>query len=250
LPSKANAIAEPIPTISGHYVPASKLRRIIAQRMMAAVYQAAPVTLTTKVDAQSLVDLRERLKLESSNTIVPTFNDILLQLAALTLRELPALNACWIRDGIYTFDEIHMATAIDTTNGLLAPVVRHADRLTLFEIAERTKQLMQLARSGRLKQEQLHGGTFTVTNLGMFGIDAFTPIISLPQVAILGVGRITEEPVVRNHCLEVGQTLTLSLTFDHRVLDGAPAARWLQNLCLRILSAGSNTESIYGTSNP
>jgi pyruvate dehydrogenase E2 component (dihydrolipoamide acetyltransferase) len=101
---------------------------------------------------------------------------------------------------------------------------------------------MQLARTGQLKQEQLTGGTFTVTNLGMFGIDAFTPIINLPQVAILGIGRIIEEPVVRNSCLEVGQTLTLSLTFDHRVIDGAPAARWLQSLCQRILLAGKRAD--------
>jgi pyruvate dehydrogenase E2 component (dihydrolipoamide acetyltransferase) len=151
------------------------------------------------------------------------------------LRELPELNSCWLRDGVYNFDEIHIATAIDTPAGLLAPIVRNADALSLEEIAKETKQLIQLARDGQLKQEQLTGGTFSVTNLGMLGIDAFTPILNLPQAAILGIGRIVEEPVVRGGRVEVGQTLTLSLTFDHRVLDGAPAALWLQRLSERIV---------------
>jgi pyruvate dehydrogenase E2 component (dihydrolipoamide acetyltransferase) len=202
--------------------------------MMAGVHQAAPVTLTTKVDAQSLVSYRERLKLDASDGTVPSYNDVLIGLAAQTLREFPELNSCWYREGIYKFEEIHIGTAIDTPDGLLAPVVRHTDRLTLIEIAGQTRQLIQLARTGQLKQEHLTGGSFTVTNLGMFGIDAFTPILNLPQAAILGIGRIIEEPVVRDGRLEVGLTLTLSLTFDHRILDGAPAARFLQAIATAI----------------
>jgi pyruvate dehydrogenase E2 component (dihydrolipoamide acetyltransferase) len=224
----ANAVTDPTPSVPGHYVPASKLRRVIAQRMVAGVHQAAPVTLTTKVDAQSLVSLRETFKLDASDGTVPSYNDILIGLTAQTLRKFPELNACWYREGIYQFQDIHIATAIDTPDGLLAPVVRNTDRLTLIEIAGHTKHLIQLARTGQLKQEHLSCGTFTVTNLGMFGIDAFTPILNLPQAAILGIGRIIEEPVVREGRLEVGLTLTLSLTFDHRILDGAPAARFLQ----------------------
>jgi pyruvate dehydrogenase E2 component (dihydrolipoamide acetyltransferase) len=231
------AVVEQLPHVPGRLTPASKLRRIIAERMAVAVHQAAPVTLTTKVDAHKLISLRNRLKSEASeDTIVPSYNDILIFHVAKTLRELSELNACWLPDGIYTFDEIHIATAIDTPAGLLAPIVRNADSLSMAEIAEQTKQLIQLARGGQLKQEQLTGGTFSVTNLGMFGIEAFTPILNLPQAAILGIGRIVEEPVVRSGRLEVGQTLTLSLTFDHRVLDGAPAARWLQRLCEKIVA--------------
>lgn len=233
-PQVENTIAEPTPSIPGQHVPASKLRRVIAQRMMAGVHQAAPVTLTTKVDAQSLVSFREKLKFDGNRGMVPSYNDILIGLVAQTLREFPELNACWYREGIYKFEEIHIATAIDTPDGLLAPVVRHTDHLSVSDIAEQTKQLIELARTGQLKQEHLAGGTFTVTNLGMFGIDAFTPILNLPQAAILGIGRIIEEPVVRDGRLEVGLTLTLSLTFDHRILDGAPAARFLQALATRI----------------
>jgi len=233
-PQVANSGAEPTPSVPGHHAPAIKLRRIIAQRMMAGVHQAAPVTLTTKVDAQSLVSFRERMKLDASEGTVPSYNDILIGLAAQTLCEFSELNACWYREGIYKFEEIHVATAIDTPDGLLAPVIHHTDRLTVKEIAGQTRQLIQLARTGQLKQEHLTGGTFTVTNLGMFGIDAFTPILNLPQASILGIGRIIEEPVVRDGSLKVGLTLTLSLTFDHRILDGAPAARFLQAIATAI----------------
>jgi pyruvate dehydrogenase E2 component (dihydrolipoamide acetyltransferase) len=222
------------PTEPGRFVPASRLRQVLAQRMTAGVHQAAPVTLTTKINVGSLVAFRERLKLETTAGIVPSYNDILIQCAAETLRELPDLNACWYRNGIHVYDAVNIAMAVDTPDGLLAPVVRHADRLTLPQIAEQTRTLVAQTRSGALSQNLLSGGTFTVSNLGMFGIDAFTPILNLPQAAILGVGRIVDEPVVREDRLEIGRTLTLSLTFDHRVIDGAPAARWLQRLCEQI----------------
>jgi pyruvate dehydrogenase E2 component (dihydrolipoamide acetyltransferase) len=222
------------PSVPGRFVPASKLRQIIAQRMSAGVHQAVPVTLTTKVDVDSLVAYRERLKHEAVDGLVPSFNDIVIQQAAQTLRELPDLNACWQGHGIHHFDAVHIATAVDTPAGLLAPVVRDADQLTLPELAARTRGLVEQARAGTLTQDQLSGGTFTVSNLGMLGIDAFTPVLNLPQAAILGVGRIVEEPVVRDGQLAAGKTMTLSLTFDHRVIDGAPAARWLQRLCERL----------------
>jgi pyruvate dehydrogenase E2 component (dihydrolipoamide acetyltransferase) len=235
--TKTNPLPDEIPpTVPGRHVPAANLRRIIAQRMSAGVQQAVPVTLTMKASAETLVAYREQLQAQSAPGLVPSFNDILLHAAALTLRELPDLNACWYREGVHHYDAIHIATAVDTPDGLLAPVVHDADRLTLPEIADRTRQLVAAARSGKLSQNQLSGGTFTSSNLGMFGIDAFTPILNLPQAAILGVGRIVEEPVVRNGQLAVGKTLMLSLTFDHRVVDGAPAARWLQRLCEHIQS--------------
>jgi pyruvate dehydrogenase E2 component (dihydrolipoamide acetyltransferase) len=225
---------EPTPVTLGKHTPASKLRRILAQRMLAGVTQAAPVTLTTKVDAAQLVAYRANLKSLAPKGQAPSFNDILIGLAAQTLRALPELNACWHRDGIHAYDAIHVATAVDAPAGLLAPVIRHADQLSIAQIAEQTRQLIAQARAGRLNQTHLEGGTFTVTNLGMFGIDTFTPVLNLPQAGILGIGRIVEEPVVRAGRLEIGHTLFLSLTFDHRVVDGAPAARWLQRLCEHI----------------
>jgi len=232
--SSAGSAPEPVPVTPGKHVPATKLRSIIAQRMHAGVTQAAPVTLTTKVDASALVAFRQHLKQTSPDRPTPSYNDIVVRLTALTLREQPRLNACWHREGIYTYDAIHVATAIDTDSGLLAAVISDADQRSLFQITDRTRELIVQAREGRLGQRDLEGATFTVTNLGMFGIDAFTPILNLPQAGILGVGRIVEEPVVRGAQVIAGHTLTLSLTFDHRVVDGAPAARWLQSLCQRI----------------
>lgn len=226
-PASQDAFA---PSSPGRHVPASKLRMALAQRMQAGISQAAPVTLSTKVDAEPLVAYRNALKGQARGAKVPSFNDMLIWLAARTLRDRPELNACWYRDGVYHYDGVHIATAVDTEAGLLAPVIRDADRLTLNQIAEETSGRIAAARSGSLNQNLLQGGTFTITNLGTMGIDAFTPILNLPQAGILGVGRIVEEPVVREGRVEPGTTLTLSLTFDHRVVDGAPAARWLQRL--------------------
>ena len=229
----AKPVAPPAsaPLAPGKHVRASKLRSVIAQRMLAGVTQAAPVTLMTKVDAGPLVAYRKSLKQAPPDGLSPSYNDILLLLVARTLREQPQLNACWDRDGIHTYDDIHIAIAVDTDSGLLAPVIRHVDQLTLEQLTARSGHLIAEARSGRLSQDNMEEGTFTVTNLGMFGIEAFTPILNLPQAGILGIGRIVEEPIVCAGQLVAGKTLSLSLTFDHRVVDGAPAARWLQSLC-------------------
>ncbi len=235
------AIATPVarterpPVAPGRHQPASSMRRVLAQQMLAGVHQTAPVTLMTKVDASTLVALRERWRATPLGNCLPSYNDLFIKLAAMALRELPEMNACWHCDGIWIFDSINIALAVDTASGLLAPVIHNADQLTLTQIAARSRELTERARSSKLTQSQLEGGTFTVTNLGMLGVDAFTPILNLPQAAILGIGRIVQEPIVRDGRVEVGQTLSLSLTFDHRVLDGAPAARWLQRFSQMIL---------------
>ncbi len=208
----------------------SKIRRTIAQRMLAGAQQTAPVTLTTKVDASELVAVRDRLKAERSDRTIPSYNDILVKLVAAALPECPELNACWHGESVVFNDRIHIAIAIDTERGLVAPVIRDAASLSLDEIASQSRSLAEQARQGTLSQNQLQGGTFTITNLGMFDIDFFTPIINLPQSAILGIGRIAREPVVVGDQVVPGFRLGLSLTFDHRVIDGGPAARWLQRL--------------------
>jgi pyruvate dehydrogenase E2 component (dihydrolipoamide acetyltransferase) len=223
-------LVEPTPCSSGKHVPATKLRLAVAQRMQAAVTLAAPVTITLKVDAGPLVNYRQTLQKQPSETKTPSYNDIMIWLVARALRDQPEMNACWFRNGIHHYDSIHIANAVDTPSGLLAPVLRNADQLTLFQIATETRQQIATARAGRLVQSDLEGGTFTITNLGMFGVESFTPLLNLPQAGILGIGRISEEPIIRSGSVVAGFTLTLSLTFDHRVLDGAPAARWLQSL--------------------
>ena len=228
--SRPTVLMEPPPTAPGTQQPASKIRRTIAQRMLAGVQQTAPVTLTTKVDAAALVALRERLKTEHVSGTAPSYNDILVKLVSSLLPECPELNACWRGEGVYLYNEINIAVAIDTEAGLVAPVIKNVASLSLDQIAEQSRSLAERASAGRLSQNELEGGTFTITNLGMFDIDFFTPIINLPQCAILGVGRIVCEPVVVDDSIVPGDRLGLSLTFDHRVIDGAPAARWLQRL--------------------
>ena len=223
------SFSEPPPPTSGTHQPATKIRKIIAQRMLAGVQETAPVTLFTKFDAAPLVKYRAALKAQNPDS-VPSYNDILIQQIAVTLQEFPLLNACWHDGGVWIYSEIHIGIAVDTPAGLVAPVLRDVPKLSLAEIAQQTRQLIEQARGGSLTQPQLVGGTFTMTSLGMFDIDHFTPILNLPQSAILGVGRIVREPVVRGNEIVIGEQLSVSLTVDHRVVDGAPAAKWLQRL--------------------
>jgi pyruvate dehydrogenase E2 component (dihydrolipoamide acetyltransferase) len=197
--------------------------------MVASHQQTAPVTLVTTVDASQLVTIRSFLKTMLSEN-VPSYGDIILKACAIALRKHPRMNARWESENLMEQSDIHIGVAVDTEDGLLAPVLQHADRLTLNEIAKRSKELVEKARGRRLSADELRGGTFTITNLGAMGIDAFTPVINLPQCAILGIGRIARVPVVRNEQVVPGDQLTLSLTFDHRIVDGAPAARFLQEI--------------------
>jgi pyruvate dehydrogenase E2 component (dihydrolipoyllysine-residue acetyltransferase) len=212
----------------GRLIPHTPTRRTIAARMVAGVTQAAPVTLTTKADATRLIALRNQLT--TNGPAAPSYTDLILLLTAAALRQHPLLQAQWRDDGLFVPDAIDIAIAVDVEFGLLAPVVRHVDQLGVNEIAAQTRDLIAQARAGKLTPDQMRGATFTVTNLGMFGIDAFTPIIQLPQCAVLGVGRIVKEPAVVQDRIEPRDMITLSLTFDHRVVDGAPAARFLDAL--------------------
>lgn len=239
--SQIHKLVEPTPAAAGTHTPASNLRKVIAKRMHLAVSQAAPVTLITKIDATPLVAYREQLKRDERKELSPSYTDILVWLVAQALKKEPAINACWYQDGIHHYDEVHIAVAVDTPRGLLTPVIRNADQLSVAQIAEESQQLISFARQGLLNSQQLAGATFSISNLGMIGIDAFTPILNLPQAGILGIGRIVREPVVRGDEIQVGQTITLSLTFDHRVVDGAPAARWLQNLCGLVSQLATST---------
>jgi pyruvate dehydrogenase E2 component (dihydrolipoamide acetyltransferase) len=213
-----------VASTSGKLIPHSRIRRVIAARMLAGVTIAAPVTLTTKVDATRLVQWREAASSK------PGYTDVLVILTAKALREHPLLQAQWRDDGLFVPDHVHIAIGVDTDAGLLAPVIRDADRLAIDQIAATSRDLIDKARAGRLAAEEQRDATFTVTNLGMFGVDAFTPIIHLPQSAVLGVGRIVKEPAVVENQVVPRDMLSLSLTFDHRVVDGAPAARFLQTL--------------------
>jgi len=210
----------------------SGVRAVIARRMHAGHSETAPVTLTMEVDATTLVQVRERLKASLADKLGFNigYNDLLIKIVACALREFPYMNARLDGDTILQLSEVHVALAVDTERGLLVPVVRDADRKGMAEFAADLRQVIERARAGTALPDELSGSTFTITNLGMFEIDAFTPIINLPEAAILGVGRIKDCAAVVDGEITVRKTMWLSLTFDHRLVDGAPAARFLQRI--------------------
>jgi pyruvate dehydrogenase E2 component (dihydrolipoamide acetyltransferase) len=204
-------------------------RRTIAARMLEGSQTTAPVTLTTTADAANLVSLRAQFKatVAGPDEVIPGYLDMITKLVGRALLEHPELNRQWIDGQIVEPGGIHIAIAVDTASGLLAPVLRNVPGLGLREIAVQAKELSRRAHAAQLKASELTGGTFTISNLGAFGIDAFTPIINVPQCAILGLGRIARRPTVVGDQIVARYTMTLSMTFDHRIVDGAPAARFL-----------------------
>lgn len=230
--ARAAAQAPATPVTGGEVVPTDRVRRLIAQRMADSAHSSAAVTLVTEADATDLVALREQLKAVYGprDGLVPSYNDLLIKLTALALLEHPLLNAAWNDTEITLYRDVHMGMAIDSEAGLLVPVIRDAHTKSVRQIAVESRALIEKARARRLSADELQGGTFTLTNLGMYGIDAFTPIINLPQTAILGVGRIQAKPAVVDGQVVPRQLVTLSLTFDHRAVDGAPAARFLNRV--------------------
>jgi len=214
------------PPTAEQVLPLTGMRGAIARRMHQSVQTSVQVTLTTEIDVSSLVLLREELK----QHFALTYTDLVVKATAQALIEHPRMNA-WIEgEHIRLVQAVHIGVAVALDDGLIVPVVRDADRKSLREIALEAQRLAMRARAGTLERHEVTGSTFSVTNLGMYGIDAFTPIINPPEIAILGVGRITEKLVRIQRGAEWRHVMTLSLTFDHRAVDGAPAAAFLQSI--------------------
>ena len=213
-------------------IPLAGVRAIIADRMSTSVHTTARVTLMAEVDATELVALRERLKTQFTSEwgFAPSYNDLLIKITAAVIGKFPYMNARLTQDAIELLRPVNMGLAVDTERGLLVPVVREANKKDLRQIGAETRDLIERARKGRSLPDDLSGGTFTVTNLGMYLIDAFTPVINVPEAAILGVGRIAPRPVYVGEALVRREMMVLSLAFDHRLVDGAPASRFLQAL--------------------
>lgn len=225
--SATGTAADPTATVEtgAESIPLSPVRRVIAERMSQSARDNAAVTLTTEIDATQLVELRRRCPEPA-----PGYTDLFVGLAAKALADHPALNASLESDHVVLHGSIDIGIAVDTDAGLLVPVIRNADHKSIEEIRDEAAALVSRARTGQLQSDDLRGGTFTITNLGMHGIDAFTPIINPPQCAVLGIGRIALRPVVVDGQVVARSTVTLSLTFDHRLVDGGPAARFLAAL--------------------
>ncbi|MEW5959473.1 MAG: 2-oxo acid dehydrogenase subunit E2 [Chloroflexota bacterium] len=213
-------------TVSAGAIPFSGMRQTIAEHMVNSLQQTAQVTVTTEVDVTELVKLRTQLKTE----FTLTYTDLIIKAVAKALKQHPRLNATLSGDEIQLLAEIHIGMAVALEEGLLVAVIRDADQKSLPEIAQETQRLATGARDGSLSMDEITGSTFTVTNLGAYGVDFFTPIINLPEVAILGVGRIIEKPAIYEGEITRRSLMALSLTIDHRLVDGAPGADFLRTL--------------------
>jgi pyruvate dehydrogenase E2 component (dihydrolipoamide acetyltransferase) len=205
------------------------IRGRIARKMAESAHTTAPVTLTTETSAESLLRLRKSLQDELPEFADLFSFDLLFTLvSAKALLDHPSVNASITSGGINIHSQVNIGIAIDTDDGLVVPVISDVLSRELIDLGNDLNQKKQLAMQGRLRPEDLRGGTFTITNLGILGIDAFTPIINIPEVAVLGIGRIIEKPVAERGRIRIENRITLSLTFDHRAVDGGPAARFLQ----------------------
>lgn len=211
-------------------VPLQGVRAIIADRMATSARTTARVTLFMEADASELVSMRERLRarVEKEWGFAPGYNDLLAKIVVTALRQFPYMNARLTADAIERLVHINLGMAVDTERGLLVPVIHDADQKSVRQFGQEFRELAERAQKGKSLPDDLAGGTFTITNLGMYDVLAFTPVINLPEAAILGVGRIAPQPVARGDQVVVRQMLVLSLAFDHRLVDGAPASRFLQ----------------------
>lgn len=222
--------AEPLPLI-----PLKGLRGSIARNMTAG-WQAPRVAMGVEVDMSRCNALLARLQSQAAPSRI-TVTAIVLRAAALALRRHPRLNALMREGGIELAGDVNLGLAVALDDGLVVPVIREADRKTIVPLAAESRELAGAARAGKLPPKAYQGGTFTVTNLGMTGIDWFTPVLNPPQVGILGVSRVVDRPVVRDGRIVVAPMTTLTLVFDHRAVDGQPAALFLHTLATLLDSA-------------
>ncbi|NMB87391.1 MAG: 2-oxo acid dehydrogenase subunit E2 [Chloroflexi bacterium] len=221
-PSAPGVTAVPAPSgLSG-------TRAGIAERLAASWQERPQVTLISEIDVTNLVSARKQFQDENGAKL--SYNAFILLAAARALQQFPQLNASLTRGQYVQHANIDLGLAVDTERGLFVPVLRNVDQKSVFTINREIADLAQRTQSGQLSPEEMKGSTFTVTNLGAYGVDAFTPLINPPETAILGVGRIMARAVVLEGQLVARDTVTLSLSFDHRLVDGAPAARFLQRL--------------------
>lgn len=217
-------------------VPLRGTRKTIAARMLHSLQSTAQLTLHASADATALKALRVRLKNspEALGLRGIGINELLLFAVSRALPQYPNINARFENDAIYQHAAVHLAQAVDSERGLLAPVLRDADQLSLRKLAEGAQQLAEACRAGKIRPDQLQGGTFTVSNLGSLGIKSFTPVLNPPQVALLGMGALQLKPIEREGEVAFVPHIGLSLTINHQIVDGAPAARFLQALCHNI----------------
>lgn len=233
-PAQAAPTAKPAADVASHRpsgrgrpVDLTPIQRIVAARMSEAKATVPEFSIEAEVDMGAVVELRGRLKAGAGERPVASFNDMIVKATALALREHPRVNGSFLGDRVELFEEINIGIAVATDDALIVPVIADADQKPLATIAAEGRELAERVRHGRITPPELEGGTFTVSNLGMYGMSAITPIINIPQAAILGVGALREIPMRSGGQIIDRRILTLRLVCDHRILNGAEAARFL-----------------------
>jgi len=213
-------------------IPVEGVRKIISERMLTSLQSTAQLTLNTSVDASNLLACRKLLKSDPRMKRLRkiNINDFLIYIVANILPKFKKMNAHFLKDKILEFEQVHLGFAVDSPRGLMVPIIHNAHLLSLEEISQEARRLSTACQEETILLDELKGGTFTVTNLGTMGIETFTPILNIPQVAILGVGSIFLKPIMKEDKIQFIPHVGLSLTFDHRAVDGAPAAKFLQEL--------------------
>ncbi len=233
-PGAAQPAAAPVEAAADEVTvtPLKGIRKVIAGRMLESLQTTAQLTLNAFADARALQAYRQRLKTsaEALGLQKVTINDLVLLAVSRTLPQHPDLNALFTGDAIHQYKNVHLGMAVDTPRGLMVPTIRRANALSLKQISLEAKRLATACLDSKITPDELSGGTFTITNLGALGIETFTPVLNPPQVAILGVGNISLKPVQVGSDVQFIPHLGLSLTVNHQVVDGAPAARFLQAL--------------------
>jgi pyruvate dehydrogenase E2 component (dihydrolipoamide acetyltransferase) len=230
-PSAASAAPAPGGAAMGggwHDVVPTQLRKTIARRLVQSLGPVPHFYLTVEIDMERAAEAREALNALGDVRI--SFNDIIAKVTALALQQHPECNAWWQDGTIRYFDAVHLSMAVAIDDGLITPVIRDAHRKSLRAIAAESRELADRARARRLQPEEYTGGTFSISNLGMFGIDEFTAVINPPEAAILAVGAVTDKPVVVGGTVAVRKRMRVTLSCDHRVIDGATGARFLQTV--------------------
>ncbi|HEX5403307.1 MAG TPA: dihydrolipoamide acetyltransferase family protein [Pseudonocardiaceae bacterium] len=212
-------------------IPLTRVRRLTAQRLAQSAQHAPHFYLTRVVDAEPLLAFRTQVNTDLADTAIRvSITDLLIKASAQVLATHPEVNSSWDETRLLRHHHVHVGMAVALDDGLIVPVIHDADRKTLSQISRETHDLADRARAGRLSLDEITGGTFTISNLGMYGIDQFTAVINPPEAAILAVGAATATPVIRGGNPVAGTTMHLTLSIDHRVLDGATAAQFLAAL--------------------
>ncbi|MDC3424574.1 2-oxo acid dehydrogenase subunit E2 [Aquibacillus sp. 3ASR75-11] len=229
---EGDLVAPAVEEVDSDRVKLDGVGKVVAKRMVESAFTAPHVTITSEIDMSEVISMRKQLldKIEKQNGYRLSYTEIIMKAVAHTLKKHQIVNASLQGDEIVMHKDINIGLAVAVGNGLLVPVVKNVDRKGLASLTEECKTLGREARDNKLKPSSMSGGTFTISNLGMYAVDTFTPIINQPESAILGVGRINEKPSGVNGEIKLRPMMTLSLSFDHRIINGAPAAAFLTDL--------------------